>query len=156
MDELNSYVATFVEIVEMVFNDQWVLEEHVLNSESWISSFPAYGGRLVRYCAGTVHRRYQLCAELSSRLNGIMDDWKHSGTVRTERFHRYAEQLHFRFLISAGGWLPCFTNTFEVSFPAFILFQSELRKPQPCLGNFYVTYNGNKVAYLFNKSVTFE
>ena len=37
MDGLNSYVATLTETVESVSNDQGILEERVLNSESRVS-----------------------------------------------------------------------------------------------------------------------
>ena len=40
IDGLNSYVATLTETVETVSNDQGVLEERVLNSESRVSEAP--------------------------------------------------------------------------------------------------------------------
>ena len=63
IDGLNSYVATLTETVETVSNDQGVLEERVLNSESRVSE-QTHRGWTDRHHAGAVHRRHQLCAEL--------------------------------------------------------------------------------------------
>ena len=78
IDGLNSYVATLTETVESVSNDQGVLEERVLNSESRVS-------------------------ELEHTVDGLsvtMQEQYIGGKNR--HLHRYPEQHNFRLLLCAG------------------------------------------------------
>lgn len=71
IDGLNSYVAILTETVETVSNDQGVLEERVLNSESRVSELEH-----------TVDTQIQLSKE-DKQHERILDD--HSGGVRRNR-----------------------------------------------------------------------
>lgn len=83
IDGLNSYVATLTETVETVSNDQGVLEERVLNSESRVSELE----HTVNGLSVTMQEQYIggiNYVQNSSGLNGITDDWSYSGTVKTD------------------------------------------------------------------------
>ena len=83
IDGLNSYVATLTETVETVSNDQGVLEERVLNSESRVSELE----HTVDGLSVTMQEQYIggiNYVQNSSGLNGITDDWSYSGTVKTD------------------------------------------------------------------------
>ena len=122
IDGLNSYVATLTETVETVSNDQGVLEERVLNSESRVSELE----HTVNGLSVTMQEQYIggiNYVQNSSGLNGITDDW--SQYIR--------------------GVVP---GTYTISVRA--------KKTSTMSGYFYVTYNGNKTKYLFNKSTAFD
>ena len=81
IDGLNSYVATLTETVETVSNDQGILEERVLNSESRVSELE----HTVDGLSVTMQEQYIggiNYVQNSSGLNGITDDWSYSGTVK--------------------------------------------------------------------------
>ena len=83
IDGLNSYVATLTETVETVSNDQGVLEERLLNSESRVSELE----HTVDGLSVTMQEHYIggiNYVQNSSGLNGITDDWSYSGTVKTD------------------------------------------------------------------------
>lgn len=83
IDGLNSYVATLTETVETVSNDQGVLEERILNSESRVSELE----HTVDGLSVTMQEQYIggiNYVQNSSGLNGITDDWSYSGTVKTD------------------------------------------------------------------------
>ena len=83
IDGLNSYVATLTETMETVSNDQGVLEERVLNSESRVSELE----HTVDGLSVTMQEQYIggiNYVQNSSGLNGITDDWSYSGTVKTD------------------------------------------------------------------------
>lgn len=77
IDGLNSYVATLTETVETVSNDQGVLEERVLNSESRVSELE----HTVDGLSVTMQEQYIggiNYVQNSSGLNGITDDWSYA------------------------------------------------------------------------------
>ena len=83
IDGLNSYVATLTETMETVSNDQGVLEERVLNSESRVSELE----HTVDGLSVTMQEQYIggiNYVQNSSGLNGVTDDWSYSGTVKTD------------------------------------------------------------------------
>lgn len=100
IDGLNSYVATLTETVETVSNDQGVLEERVLNSESRVSELE----HTVNGLSVTMQEQYIggiNYVQNSSGLNGITDDWSYSGTVKRMP-PQIRKQHHFRLLLCAG------------------------------------------------------
>ena len=137
IDGLNSYVATLTETVETVSNDQGVLEERVLNSESRVSELE----HTVNGLSVTMQEQYIggiNYVQNSSGLNGITDDWSYSDSCFVLGAYSSLSQY-------IRGVVP---GTYTVSVRA--------KKTSTMSGYFYVTYNGNKTAYLFNKSTAFD
>ena len=132
IDGLNSYVATLTETVETVSNDQGVLEERVLNSESRVSELE----HTVDGLSVTMQEQYIggiNYVQNSSGLNGITDDWSYSGTVK-----RMPPQIRKTtpFPTPALCWAhtPRCRSTSEGWFPALIRSRFGQRKPRPCPG----------------------
>ena len=154
VDGLNSYVATLTETVETVSNDQGVLEERVLNSESRVSELE----HTVDGLSVTMQEQYIggiNYVQNSSGLNGITDDWSYSGTVKTDTSTDTQNNTvsDSCFVLGAYSSLSQYIRSVV---PGTYTITIRAKKTSTMSAYFYVTYNGNKTKYLFNKSTAFD
>lgn len=154
VDGLNSYVATLTETVETVSNDQGVLEERVLNSESRVSELE----HTVDGLSVTMQEQYIggiNYVQNSSGLNGITDDWSYSGTVKTDTSTDTQNNTISDSCFVLGAY-SSLSQYIRGVVPGTYTISVRAKKTSTKSGYFYVTYNGNKTKYLFNKSTTFD
>lgn len=154
IDGLNSYVATLTETVETVSNDQGVLEERVLNSESRVSELE----HTVDGLSVTMQEQYIggiNYVQNSSGLNGITDDWKYSGTVRTDTSTDTQNNTISDSCFVLGAY-SSLSQYIRGVVPGTYTISVRAKKTSTMSGYFYVTHNGNKTKYLFNKSTAFD
>lgn len=154
VDGLNSYVATLTETVETVSNDQGVLEERVLSSESKISQLQ----QTVDGLSVTMQEQYIggiNYVQNSSGLNGITDDWSYSGTVKTEASTDTQNNTVSDSCFVLGAY-SSLSQYIRGVVPGTYTISVRAKKTSTMSAYFYVTYNGNKTKYLFNKSTAFD
>lgn len=154
IDGLNSYVATLTETVETVSNDQGVLEERVLNSESRVSELE----HTVDGLSVTMQEQYIggiNYVQNSSGLNGITDDWSYSGTVKTDTSTDTLNNTISDSCFVLGAY-SSLSQYIRGVVPGTYTISVRAKKTSTMSGYFYVTYNGNKTKYLFNKSTAFD
>ena len=154
IDGLNSYVATLTETVETVSNDQGVLEERVLNSESRVSELE----HTVDGLSVTMQEQYIggiNYVQNSSGLNGITDDWSYSGTVKTDTSTDTQNNTISDSCFVLGAY-SSLSQYIRGVVPGTYTISVRAKKTSTMSGYFYVTYNGNKTKYLFNKSTAFD
>lgn len=154
VDGLNSYVATLTETVETVSNDQGVLEERVLNSESRVSELE----HTVDGLSVTMQEQYIggiNYVQNSSGLNGITDDWSYSGTVKTDASTDTQNNTISDSCFVLGTY-SSLSQYIRGVVPGTYTISVRAKKTSTMSGYFYVTYNGNKTKYLFNKSTAFD
>lgn len=154
IDGLNSYVATLTETVETVSNDQGVLEERVLNSESRVSELE----HTVDGLSVTMQEQYIggiNYVQNSSGLNGITDDWSYSGTVKTDASTDTQNNTISDSCFVLGAY-SSLSQYIRGVVPGTYTISVRAKKTSTMSGYFYVTYNGNKTKYLFNKSTAFD
>lgn len=154
VDGLNSYVATLTETVETVSNDQGVLEERVLNSESRVSELE----HTVDGLSVTMQEQYIggiNYVQNSSGLNGITDDWSYSGTVKTDTSTDTQNNTISDSCFVLGAY-SSLSQYIRGVVPGTYTISVRAKKTSTMSGYFYVTYNGNKTKYLFNKSTAFD
>ena len=154
IDGLNSYVATLTETVETVSNDQGVLEERVLNSESRVSELE----HTVDGLSVTMQEQYIggiNYVQNSSGLNGITDDWSYSGTVKTDASTDTQNNTISDSCFVLGAY-SSLSQYIRGVVPGTYTISVRAKKASTMSGYFYVTYNGNKTKYLFNKSTAFD
>ena len=154
IDGLNSYVATLTETVETVSNDQGVLEERILNSESRVSELE----HTVDGLSVTMQEQYIggiNYVQNSSGLNGITDDWSYSGTVKTDASTDTQNNTISDSCFVLGAY-SSLSQYIRGVVPGTYTISVRAKKTSTMSGYFYVTYNGNKTKYLFNKSTTFD
>lgn len=154
IDGLNSYVATLTETVETVSNDQGVLEERILNSESRVSELE----HTVDGLSVTMQEQYIggiNYVQNSSGLNGITDDWSYSGTVKTDASTDTQNNTISDSCFVLGAY-SSLSQYIRGVVPGTYTISVRAKKTSAMSGYFYVTYNGNKTKYLFNKSTAFD
>ena len=154
IDGLNSYVATLTETVETASNDQGVLEERVLNSESRVSELE----HTVNGLSVTMQEQYIggiNYVQNSSGLNGITDDWSYSGTVKTDASTDTQNNTISDSCFVLGAY-SSLSQYIRGVVPGTYTISVRAKKTSTMSGYFYVTYNGNKTKYLFNKSTAFD
>lgn len=154
VDGLNSYAATLTETVETVSNDQGVLEERVLNSESRVSELE----HTVDGLSVTMQEQYIggiNYVQNSSGLNGITDDWSYSGTVKTDTSTDTQNNTISDSCFVLGAY-SSLSQYIRGVVPGTYTISVRAKKTSTMSGYFYVTYNGNKTKYLFNKSTAFD
>ncbi len=154
IDGLSSHVATLTETMETVSNDQGVLEERVLNSESRVSELEhTVDGQSVtvqeQYIGGINY------VQNSSGLNGITDDWSYSGTVKTDASTDTQNNTISDSCFVLGAY-SSLSQYIRGVVPGTYTILGPAKKTSTMSGYFYVTYNGNKTKYLFNKSTAFD
>ena len=142
IDGLNSYVATLTETVETVSNDQGVLEERVLNSESRVSELE----HTVDGLSVTMQEQYIggiNYVQNSSGLNGITDDWSYSGTVKTDTSTDTQNNTISDSCFVLGAY-SSLSQYIRGVVPGTYTISVRAKKSSTMSGYFYVTYNGNK------------
>ena len=150
---LNSYVANLTETVETVSNDQGVLEERVLSSESRISQLQ----QTVDGLSVTMQEQYIggiNYVQNSSGLNGITDDWGYSGTVRTDASTDTQNNTISDSCFVLGAY-SSLSQYIRGVVPGTYTISVRAKKTSTMSGDFYITYNGNKTKYLFSRSDAF-
>ena len=154
VDGLNSYVATLTETMESVSNDQGVLEERLRSSESKVSQLQ----HTVEGLSVTMQEQYIggiNYVQNSSGLNGITDDWSYSGTVKTDASTDTQNNTVSDSCFVLGAY-SSLSQYIRGVVPGTYNISVRAKKTSAMSGYFYVTYNGNKTAYLFNKSTAFD
>ena len=142
------------ETVETVSNDQGVLEERVLNSESRVSELE----HTVDGLSVTMQEQYIggiNYVQNSSGLNGITDYWSYSGTVKTDTSTDTQNNTVSDSCFVLGAY-SSLSQYIRGVVPGTYTISVRAKKTSAMSGYFYVTYNGNKTAYLFNKSTSFD
>ena len=153
-DGLNSYVATLTETMESVYDSQEKLEERLKSSESKVSQLQ----HTVDGLSVTMQEQYIggiNYVQNSSGLNGITDDWSYSGTVKTDTSTDTQNNTvsDSCFVLGAYSSLSQYIRSVV---PGTYTFTIRAKKTSTMSSYFYVTYNGNKTKYLFNKSTAFD
>ncbi|OKZ67574.1 MAG: hypothetical protein BHV93_16065 [Clostridiales bacterium 52_15] len=91
----------------------------------------------------------------SSGLNGITDDWSYSGTVKTDASTDTQNNTISDSCFVLGAY-SSLSQYIRGVVPGTYTISVRAKKTSTMSGYFYVTYNGNKTKYLFNKSTTFD
>ena len=154
IDGLNSYVATLTETMESVSNDQGILEERLRSSESKVSQLQ----HTVEGLSVTMQEQYIggiNYVQNSSGLNGITDDWSYSGTVKTDASTDTQNNTVSDSCFVLGAY-SSLSQYIRGVVPGTYTVSVRAKKTSTMSGYFYVTYNGNKTKYLFNKSTAFD
>nr|DAE90649.1 MAG TPA: tail protein [Caudoviricetes sp.] len=154
VDGLNSYVATLTETMESVSNEHDILEERLQSSESRLSQLQ----HTVNGLSVTMQEQYIggiNYVQNSSGLNGITDDWSYSGTVKTDASTDTQNNTvsNSCFVLGATSSL---SQYIQGVVPGAYTISVRAKKTSSMSAYFYVTYNGNKTKYLFNKSTAFD
>ena len=154
VDGLNSYVATLTETMESVSNEHDILEERLQSSESRLSQLQ----HTVNGLSVTMQEQYIggiNYVQNSSGLNGITDDWSYSGTVKTDAPTDTQNNTvsNSCFVLGATSSL---SQYIQGVVPGAYTISVRAKKTSSMSAYFYVTYNGNKTKYLFNKSTAFD
>ncbi len=153
-DGLNSYVATLTETMESVSDSQEKLEERLKSSESKVSQLQ----HTVNGLSVTMQEQYIggiNYVQNSSGLNGITDDWSYSGTVKTDTSTDTQNNTVSDSCFVLGAYSSLSQYICSVV-PGTYTITIRAKKTSAMSAYFYVTYNGNKTKYLFNKSTAFD
>lgn len=154
VDGLNSYVATLTETMESVSDSQEKLEERLKSSESKVSQLQ----HTVDGLSVTMQEQYIggiNYVQNSSGLNGITDDWSYSGTVKTETSTDTQNNTVSDSCFVLGAY-SSLSQYIRGVVPGTYTISIRAKKTSTMSAYFYVTNNGNKTKYLFNKSTAFD
>lgn len=88
-------------------------------------------------------------------LNGITDDWSYSGTVKTDASTDTQNNTISDSCFVLGAY-SSLSQYIRGVVPGTYTISVRAKKTSTMSGYFYVTYNGNKTKYLFNKSTAFD
>ena len=88
-------------------------------------------------------------------LNGITDDWSYSGTVKTDTSTDTQNNTISDSCFVLGAY-SSLSQYIRGVVPGTYTISVRAKKTSTMSGYFYVTYNGNKTKYLFNKSTAFD
>ena len=154
VDGLNSYVANLTETMESVSNEQGTLEKRLQSSESRLSQLQ----HTVNGLSVTMQEQYIggiNYVQNSSGLNGITDDWSYSGTMKTETSTDTQNNTVSDSCFVLGAY-SSLSQYIRGVVPGTYIISVRAKKTSTMSAYFYVTYNGNKTKYLFNKSTAFD
>ncbi len=154
VDGLNSYVANLTETMESVSTEQGTLEKRLQSSESRLSQIQ----HTVNGLSVTMQEQYIggiNYVQNSSGLNGITDDWSYSGTVKTETSTDTQNNTVSDSCFVLGAY-SSLSQYIRGVVPGTYTISVRAKKTSAMSAYFYVTYNGNKTKYLFNKSTAFD
>ena len=154
VDGLNSYVATLTETMESVSTEQGTLEKRLQSSESRLSQLQ----HTVNGLSVTMQEQYIggiNYVQNSSGLNGITDDWSYSGMVKTDTSTDTQNNTISDSCFVLGAY-SSLSQYIRGVVPGTYTISVRAKKTSTMSGYFYVTYNGNKTKYLFNKSTAFD
>lgn len=156
VDGLNSYVSSVTETVERLEGSISGEQEKVLEMQAKISELQHTVEGL------TVNVQEQFAGGInyiknSAGLNGISDDWVVTGVVRTDS----STEVHNNttsdscFVLGDSSTLKQ-TITGVVTGTSYAISLRAKKTGSSYSSYFYVQYNGNKTAYLFNTTSTFD
>lgn len=155
VDGLNSYVSSLTETVQTLEGDFSGEQTKVLEMQSQVSE-------LQHSVAGlTVTVQEQFAGGInyiknSAGLNGITDDWITSGTVSTDNSTDVQSNTTSDscFVLSDSSTL---TQVITGVVPGSYAISIRAKKTGADYSSYFrVQYNGNKYAYLFNRTTTFD
>ncbi len=153
-DGLNSYVSSLTETVETLSDSQGVVEERVLSAEQQISEL----AHTVKGLTVTMSEQYiggMNYVQNSAGLNGLTDDWSHTGTVRVDtstdtQSNTIADSC---FVLGASSSLSQYINSV---LPGTYTITVRAKKLSATMSAYvYVAYNGSKTKYLFSRTTAF-
>ena len=155
VDGLTSYVGMLTETVETLETDAGVEKETVLEMQSQVSELQ----QTVSGLSLTMQEQFAggiNYVKNSAGLNGITDDWMTSGTVSTDSSTDVQSNTasDSAFVLGDSSTLQqvitgVVPGTYAVSIRA--------KKTGADYSSYFrVQYNGNKYAYLFNRTTTFD
>ena len=156
IDGLNSYIGTMTETIETITDELGSEHETVLDMQAQMSLLQqTIDGLTVRvtnqYAGG------QNFIKNSAGLNGVSDDWIKSGTVTVDNSTDIQNNT-----TSDSCFVLGTSTTFKQTVSGLVIGQSyafSLRAKKTTSGYssyIRVQYNGNKYAYIFNKSTSFD
>ena len=151
---LNSYVSSLTETVETLSNDQGVVEERVLESESKLSELE----HTVNGLSLTMSEQYiggMNYVQNSAGLNGITNDWTYSGPVTVDSSTDTKNNTASDSCFVLGAYSYLYQIITGVVPGRSYTISIRAKKTSAYSAYFYVKYNGSKYLYLFNQSTTF-
>lgn len=155
VDGLNSYVGTLTETVE-------TLEDNLGNEQSKVLEMQSQVSELQHSVEGltvTVQERFAggiNYIKNSAGLNGITDDWTTSGTVSTDNSTDVQSNTTSDSCFVLGD-SSTLTQVITGVVPGSYAISIRAKKTGADYSSYFrVQYNGNKYAYLFNRTTTFD
>ena len=155
VDGLNSYVGTLTETVE-------TLEDNLGNEQSKVLEMQSQVSELQHSVDGltvTVQERFAggiNYIKNSAGLNGITDDWTTSGTVSTDNSTDVQSNTTSDSCFVLGD-SSTLTQVITGVVPGSYAISIRAKKTGADYSSYFrVQYNGNKYAYLFNRTTTFD
>ncbi len=152
-DGLNSYVSALTETVETLSDEQGIVEERVLSAEQQITQLEQTVGGL------TLTMQEQFVGGMnyvqnSAGLNGLTDDWEHTGTVRvdTSTDTQNNTTSDSCFVLGVSSALSQYIRSV---LPGSYTISIRAKKTSTMSAYVYVSYNGNKTKYLFSRTTAF-
>ena len=155
VDGLNSYVGTLTETVETLEDDLGNEQSKVLEMQSQVSELQHSVDGL------TVTVQEQFAGGInyiknSAGLNGITDDWTTSGTVSTDNSTDVQSNTTSDSCFVLGD-SSTLTQVITGVVPGSYAISIRAKKTGAGYTSYFrVQYNGNKYAYLFNRTATFD
>jgi len=155
IDGMNSYVSSMTETVQTLEGEQSGTQETVLEMQAQISELEhSVEGLTVtvqeQFAGGINYIRN------SAGLNGITDDWTISGTVTTDSSTDVQNNTTADSCFVLGG-TSTLTQVITGVVPGSYAISVRAKKTGASYTSYLrVQYNGNKYAYLFNTTSTFD
>lgn len=156
VDGLNSYVSTMTETVERLEGSVSGEQEKVLEMQAQISEFEhtvdGLSVSVQEQFAGSINY-----IKNSAGLNGITNDWITTGTVSTDSTTNVQNNTTSDscFVLGETSTLKQVV-TGAVTGTSYAISLRAKKTGASYSSYFYVQYNGNKMAYLFNTTGTFD
>ena len=155
VDGLNSYVGTLTETVETLEDNLGNEQNKVLEMQSQVSELQ----HSVEGLTVTVQERFAggiNYIKNSAGLNGITDDWTTSGTVSTDNSTDVQSNTTSDSCFVLGD-SSTLTQVITGVVPGSYAISIRAKKTGADYSSYFrVQYNGNKYAYLFNCTATFD
>lgn len=155
LDGLNSYVSVMTETIDTVNSTLAGQQQTVVNMESEVSELrhtvEGMSINMEQQFAGGIN-----FVKNSSGLNGVSDDWTKSGTVTTEASTDVLNNTTADSCFVLGAYSSLQQVITGVVTGSSYVFSLRAKKVDSVYSAYFrITYNGNKVVYLFNTSETF-
>lgn len=155
VDGLNSYVSTMTETVEKLEGSVSGEQEKVLEMQTQVSQLQ----HSVEGLSVTVQEQFAggiNYIKNSAGLNGITDDWITSGTVSTDNSTDVQSNTTSDACFVLGD-SSTLTQVITGVVPGSYAISIRAKKTGANYSSYFrVQYNGNKYAYLFNRTATFD
>lgn len=155
VDGLNSYVSSLTETVQTLEGDLSDEQTKVLEMQSRVSELQ----HSVEGLTVTVQEQFAggiNYIKNSAGLNGITDDWTTSGTVSTDNSTDVQSNTTSDSCFVLGD-SSTLTQVITGVVPGSYAISVRAKKTGASYSSYFrVQYNGNKYAYLFNRTTTFD